>query len=78
MPKDYRSFCLVTEHLSRNAHRYWKNEADAKGIEDDLQQGNLKVEVKEEPCNDHLDLKEEVLNHVTPKEDLSGHKMSTM
>ena len=24
MPKDYKSFCLVTAHLARNAHRYYK------------------------------------------------------
>ena len=24
MPKDYKSFCLVAEHLMRNAHRYYQ------------------------------------------------------
>ena len=25
MPKDYKSFCLVTAHLVKNAHRYYKD-----------------------------------------------------
>ena len=26
MPKDYKSFCLVAAHLTRNAHRYYSPE----------------------------------------------------
>ena len=26
MPKDYKSFCLVTAHLIRNEHRYWEKD----------------------------------------------------
>ena len=33
MPKDYKSFCLVTEHFFKNAHRYWNiGEEEARKI----------------------------------------------
>ena len=33
MPKDYKSFCLVAEHLAKNAHRYYKQDETGKAIE---------------------------------------------
>ena len=33
MPKDFKSFCMVAEHLAKNAHRYWDiNVEDANKI----------------------------------------------
>ena len=39
MPKDYKSFCLVTEHFLKNAHRYWNiGEEEARKIK--IEAGN--------------------------------------
>ena len=48
MPKDYKSFCLVAEHLVKNAHRYYKKEEIAeKCFSDNGDNVELKKEIVE-------------------------------
>ena len=39
MPKDYKSFCMVAAHLTKNAHRYWNlDPEEAKRIRTEAEQ----------------------------------------
>ena len=49
MPKDYKSFCLVAAHLTKNAHRYYKEETVSDIGECKLEAAEVKVEIKEAP-----------------------------
>ena len=48
MPKDYKSFCLVVDHLARNAHRYYNNKGGPDPSKAIIKCDSVKIDVKQE------------------------------
>ena len=85
MPKDHKMFFMVASHLYKNAHRYWKTDADANELIDvksckpeNILEKKEDVEVTQEflptsssKCTKE-DVKEEVLSTSSSKCKIGG------